>query len=64
MTKLTINIAFEIGQIVYRVTDTDSEPCMVTAIRVDNQGTMYYLEDGNTYYAMQLSSKPSLIFSN
>lgn len=64
MTKLTITIEFEIGQIVYLVTDTNAIPMMVTFIRLDAHGILYGLESGFAYYNFQLCKSPSITFAN
>lgn len=64
MTKLTISIEFEIGQIVYLVTDKDQQPNMVIGLRVVPGQVLYHLEDGCYAYAFQLTLSPSITFAN
>ncbi len=57
--QITFTVAFEIGEIVYKVIDRESHPHQVIGYLKRQFQTLYILEDQEYYYEFELTTTPS-----
>ena len=63
MTKITINVRYEIGEIVYLTTDPEQYKRIITAYQVDKAGILYILACGElqtTHYDFEITTEKEL----
>lgn len=64
---VTIEIEFEIGQVVYLKTDTDQTPRMVTQIAISGSGGLLYRLTCGTnesfHYEIEISAEKNLVMA-
>lgn len=64
---MIIDNKFDIGDLVYCITDKEQQPRLITVIQITQSGLKYFADhgpDGNYYYDFQLSLDKNIMLTS